>query len=145
MITSDQIITRLRQTVPVLGEIAGAIELAALLDSKPQPRPKPMAHVVPMGLRGGAADAASGVFRQQVDVMFAVFVTIASVNDPKGARAISTVDGLLADIIDALAGWGPADAPGVLRLVRSAPQQFAPGALVYAVEFAIQDQLRITQ
>lgn len=144
MIAAQDIITRLTALAPALGEVAGAIELAALMEARPQPRPKPIAHVVPLGLRGSAEQSSAGLYTQMVDVQFAVFVTFSAANDPTGARAIPAIDTVLAEIIAALCGWGPDTAVGVMRLTRAAPVRVAPGVLVYAVEFAIQDQLRIT-
>jgi hypothetical protein len=143
MLTSDIIIARLRDKVPGLGEVSGAIELAALLEAKPQPRPKPIAHVVPAGLRGGTPRDVTGGFIQAIDVSFAVFVTFATVNDPKGAKAQAVVDVLLVEIIAAICGWAPLRTTGVFRLLGAGPRQVKPGLVVYAIEFAIQDQLRI--
>lgn len=143
MLTSDTIIARLRDKVAGLGEVAGAIELAALLEAKPQPRPKPIAHVVPAGLRGGAPLGATGAFVQPIDVTFAVFVTFATANDPKGAKAQTVVDVLLVDVINAICGWAPGNTVGVFRLLGAGPRKVIPGVVVYAIEFAIQDQLRI--
>lgn len=143
MLAMQDIIDRLQARVPDLGAIEGAVELAAMMASKPQVHAKPRAHVVPMGLRGGQAQSGTGDFSQDVDVAFTVFLTLAAVADRRGAKVASDVHALQITVIEALCGWGPEDAVGVVRLLRAAPIDLRPGVLVYAIEFAIQDQLRI--
>ncbi|MGV8949690.1 MAG: phage tail terminator protein [Cypionkella sp.] len=143
MLAMKEIIERLQALVPELGKVEGAIELAALMASKPQAHAKPRAHVVPMGLKGGALDNGTGDFTQAIDVAFTVFLTFSAVADPRGQKAAVDVHALQTSVLEALCGWGPEDAVGVVRLLRAAPIDLRPGALVYAIEFAIQDQLRI--
>jgi hypothetical protein len=143
MVPSAAIIARLKAMAPSLGEVEGAVELSALMASKPQARSKPIAHVVPTGLRANGGESSSGTFTQMLDQVFAVFLTITTVNDPKGAKAQASLDALILEVILALAGWGPDAATGVLRLLRGAPVNITPGVIVYTIEFAISDQLRI--
>jgi hypothetical protein len=143
MLAMQEIIERLQALVPELGKVGGAIELAALLASKPQPRAKPLAHVMPMGLKGGALQNGTGDFTQDIDVAFTVFLTFSAVADPRGQKVAVDVHALQTSVLEALCGWGPEDAVGVVRLLHAAPIDLRPGALVYAIEFAIQDQLRI--
>ena len=144
MLAMQDIIERLKAEVPALGAIEGAIELAALLDSKPQPHAKPRAHVVPMGLKGGALQNGTGDFTQDIDVAFTVFLTFSAVADRRGQKAAVDVHALQILVLAALCGWAPEDAVGVVRLLRAAPIDLRPGVLVYAIEFAVQDQLRIS-
>lgn len=143
MVPSAVIIARLRAMAPSLGDVQGAVELSALLAAKPQARAKPLAHVVPTGLRATGGDAAAGAFVQATEQVFTVFVTLTTVNDPKGTRAQDSLDALILEVITALAGWGPTGAVGVLRLMRAAPLKLEPGVIIYTIEFAITDQLRI--
>jgi hypothetical protein len=143
MLAMQDIIDRLRDAMPELGSVEGAAELAALLASKPQVQSKPRAHVVPMGLRGGKLQAAASSFTQDVDISFSVFLTIPATGDRQGARAALAVDDLINGVLIALCGWGPDDVAGVVRLTRAAPLDLKPGVFVYAIEFAIEDQLRI--
>lgn len=144
MLAMQDIIDRLKTEVPALGAIEGAIELAALLGSKPQAHAKPRAHVVPMGLKGGALQSGTGDFTQDIDVAFTVFLTFSAVADPRGQKAAVDVHALQTLVLAALCGWAPEDAVGVVRLLRAAPIDLRPGVLVYAIEFAVQDQLRIS-
>ena len=144
MLAMQDIIDRLKAEVPALGAIEGAIELAALLDSKPQAHAKPRAHVVPMGLKGGALQNGTGDFSQDIDVAFTVFLTFSAVADRRGQKAAVDVHALQTLVLAALCGWAPEEAVGVVRLLRAAPIDLRPGVLVYAIEFAVQDQLRIS-
>lgn len=144
MVPSSDIIARLRAMAPSLGDVQGAVELTALMAAKPQARSKPIAHVVSTGMRAMGGESSAGAFTQMLDQVFTVFLTLTTVNDPKGTRAQGALDALILEVITALAGWGPSGAVGVLRLVRSTPLKIEPGVIVYTIEFAITDQLRIS-
>lgn len=143
MLAMQDVIERLKDLVPDLGSVEGAMELAALMAAKPQAHAKPRAHVVPMGLRGAQLEASTGAFVQDIDVAFTVFLTLSAVADRRGQRVATDVHDLQISVIESLCGWGPEDAVGVVRLIRAAPIDLRPGVLVYAIEFAISDQLRI--
>jgi hypothetical protein len=144
------VIARLKDMVPELRSVEGAAELAALMASKPQPTAGIAAHVILTGLRGAAADAAAGAFVQEIEETLAVILTISAPGDRKGARAGDQLGAVVTSVILALAGWAPAsswepdsETVGVFRLARAAVQRMEPGIIVYAIEFAITDQLRI--
>lgn len=143
MVPSADLIARLKAMAPSLGEVEGAVELSALMAAQPQARARPSAHVVPTGLRAQGGEAMANAFTQMVDHLFAVVLTITTVNDPKGTKAQASLDALILEVIQALAGWAPDTAVGVLRLVRGAPLKIVPGVIVYSIEFAVTDQLRI--
>jgi hypothetical protein len=139
------VIARLKDMVPELRSVEGAAELAALMASKPQPTAGIAAHVILTGLRGAAADAAA-----EIEETLAVILTISAPGDRKGARAGDQLGAVVTSVILALAGWAPAsswepdsETVGVFRLARAAVQRMEPGIIVYAIEFAITDQLRI--
>lgn len=137
------IIERLILRVPDLGgRVEGAAQFAALMKSNALPQVTPAAHVLPLGLQGGQAQAATALFTQAVEEMVGVVLTLRS-HDQTGARALEAVDVLIRDIVAALLGWGPDDAIGVFRLVRSGLVSMSAGTLVYQIDFAISDQLRI--
>ena len=46
-------------------------------------------------------------------------------------------------MIAALAGWGPDSAPGVFELSRGDLVSMKAGALIYQLDFTLNDQLRI--
>jgi hypothetical protein len=148
------VIDRLADAVPHLRSVEGAVELAAVMASRPQAAAGIAAHVVNTGLRGGAADAIAGAFTQDVEIAIAVILTISAPGDRKGARAGDQLGSITTQVINALAGWAPAsswhteedpeaETVGVFRLTRAAPLRVEPGIIVYAIEFAVSDQMRI--
>ena len=143
MLAASDIIARLKSAVPALRSVEGAIELAALLAAgKPQVG-KPFAHVVPMGLRGLLPEVAAGSFVQQVDVGFSVVLTIPTIDDPTGAKALASADPLVLAIVTALSGWAPDTAPGVVYMTRAQIIRFEPGLIVYGIDFTLTDRLEV--
>lgn len=145
MLEAATIITRLTATVPALASVEGAAELAALLASPPQVWNRTRAHVVPLGIKGGAVLDVAGAFVQAIDVAFAVYLSLPSHGDAKGGRKLDDVSVLQNAIIATLCGWVPAGvtSQGEVRLVRAYLAELKPGAIVYALEFAVSDHLRI--
>lgn len=141
MIAASDIINRLKAEGPTLRSVQGAVELAALLKAGTPLVGKPFAHVVPMGLRGLPPEVISGSYSQQIDVAFSVVLTIPTVDDPKGEKALTAADALVFGIITALSGWGPETAPGVITMTRAQILRFEPGLIVYGIDFAITDRL----
>ena len=145
MIDAQNIITRLIAQVEGFASVQGALELAALLQSNPQVHVKPRAYVVPLGLRGGAVTSVSGAFLQSVDMSFAVFIAFSAAADRAGARHVDTVGLTQSATINALCGWVPdgSTVNGDCRLARAYLAELKPGAIVYALEFTVPDQIRI--
>lgn len=143
MLDIAAIISRLKANAPSLGRIDTAIDMDALMASKPQPHGKPLAAVIAMGLRGGAVEVMTGAFVQDVEIVFSVILTIPSHGDRAGRDAAPDVLALFAEVCAALCGWGPDDAPGAVKVGRAFTVVSKPGAIVYSIEFAIGDQLRI--
>lgn len=141
MIAAADIIAQLKTAELGLRSIEGAMELAALMAAgKPQVG-KPFAHVIPMGLRGLPPETLASSFVQQIDVSFSVVLTIPTVNDPTGDKAMAAADPLVLGIITALSGWGPATAPGVAYMTRAQIIRFDPGLIVYGIDFTLTDRL----
>lgn len=139
----QEVIARLEASVPALvGRTEGAMQFADLMKRNALPQATPAAFVLPLGLIGGAADAATGAFTQMVDQAVGVVLVIRSF-DRTGARAADPLEALIADVLAALLGWGPDTAVGVLRLARGGIISMASGAVVYQLDFALADQLRV--
>lgn len=140
----DQVIARLVVLVPDLGtRIEGAAELTALVTSGALPNVTPCAFVLPLGLRGGAASAVTGLFRQSVDEVVGVVLIVEAPGSDTGAPALPTIDALVNAVIAALCGWRPDAEIGVFQLARGALLQVSNGAVMYQLDFSIPDQLRI--
>ncbi len=137
------VMDRLEAQVPELaGRIRGAKDIATLLEKGRLAQQTPAAHVLPLGLRGGRAEAMTGMFTQLFDEAVGVVLTVRSA-DAAGARVLDDIDGFLHRIIAAVAGWGPSDEVGVFVLARGQLVGTPPGAVVYQLDFTITDQLRI--
>ena len=138
----DQVIARLKTAAPHLRTVDGAASLAALMQSNALPQAEVGAHVITLGLQGGAADAVTGAFTQMLDELIGVVITFRT-HDRVGAADQTDVAGLIRDTITALIGWSPNDEIGVFRFVRGGLTAFNKGTIVYLLEFSITDQLRI--
>lgn len=132
------------ETIPVLARrVHGVAELAKLAERGSLAQVGAAAFVIPAGMRGGAADAATGLYRQSLDRLIGVVVAIRNVSDATGEKALIELEPLIENILQLLAGWAPEDAFGVLGLVRGELLTVANGTIQYQLDFAIEDQLRI--
>lgn len=142
MMLVEAVTARLQGLVPTdLRKVEGAADMMALMKANALPQQTPAAHVVPVGLRGGARQDVAGAFVQDIEETIGVTITMRG-NDPAGSRALSRVGGVIAAVIAALVGWGPDNEPGEFRLVRGVVLRIDAEALVYLIEFAIPLQLR---
>lgn len=147
MTLSEAVIDRLKERVPALaGRVEGALDFAQLLASGQLPATTPAANVMPFGLQGGRADASAGAFRQEYTDNVAVLLTLRTAGGGAGGqidRARDMLGELVIAVLRAIAGWAPGEEIGVLRLTRGALITARRGVLVYQIDFAIDDQLRI--
>ncbi|MEX2126969.1 MAG: hypothetical protein WD871_01830 [Xanthobacteraceae bacterium] len=140
----DPVIARVKQAAPALGgRVEGAAELSALVKSNALPQVTPASFVLPNGLRGGAADAVTGLFRQQLDEVVSVVLIVRVAGDRTGAGALPTIDTVIGQVVNAVCGWAPAGQIGVFRLSAGRLVSLNAGAVIYQLDFAIADQLRI--
>ncbi|WP_102226920.1 phage tail terminator protein [Acidimangrovimonas sediminis] len=139
----EAVISRIEASVPQLaGRTQGAVQFAELMRTGNLPQVTPAAHVLPLGFTGGQPDAMAGAFVQPFDRAIAVMLTLRSY-DASGEKALDPLEALITAIVTAIAGWQPPGAPGVYRLSRAALVSMTAGTLVYQIDFAIADQLRI--
>ena len=139
----DLVSARLEARIPELaGRVYNAGDFARLMKEGILPPVPVSAHVLPLGLQGGAGDAISGLFRQSLDETVGVVLTLKT-TDPSGARVLASIDALIRQTIDCLAGWGPAEAIGVFHLARGTLLSVVGGAISYQLDFTLPDQLRI--
>ena len=137
------VIARLNARVPEFRSIEGVADFTELLKQNALPQQTPAAHVVPNGIRGGKPEAAAGLFTQSTSEAIAVLLTLRS-NDQAGERALADVDGLIGNVINAIAGWASNDEVGVFQLETGSVLSLAAGTLVYQLTFSITDELSIT-
>lgn len=137
---------RLATVATLHGRIFGAARFAQVLASNQLPQVCPAAFVLPLGLRGGAATAVTGLFRQSLDRLVGVVLVVRNVADATGAAAYAELEPLVEAVISAVAGWSPdADALGTFVLTRGELVSVAAGTITYQLDFAIEDQLRIAR
>lgn len=142
MLDSTAIKARIETNVPELaGRTGEAAELAAQMMRNSPPNVTPAAYVVPADLRGGKGSAMAGMFVQSVTETVSV-VLFVSGHDATGRRALSQVRPIMDAIIGAVAGWAP-DGRGVFELKLARRVSFDNATLIYQIDFAINDQLRI--
>jgi hypothetical protein len=133
-------------TLPVLTRhVHGAATLGELTKRGALVQSGAAAFVLPLGFRGGAADAATGLYRQPIERLVGVVLAIRNVGDATGDKAWIELEPLIWDVIQLLAGWGPDEVFGVFTLARGELISIDAGTITYQLDFAIEDQLRITR
>lgn len=120
-----------------------AADLSALIGEGQLPQQSPAAFVLPLGFNGGDPDVVTGIYRQPFNPVVAVVLVIQAPGDVKARKALATIDQLEQDLCAKICGWAPADAIGVFRALRGRLVSVANGLVIYQLEFALQDQLRI--
>lgn len=140
---ADDVIARLKERVPHLQHrVEGAAHMVQLMAANQLPQVTPAANVISSGLSGGQPDASSGYFRQAFEETITVFLSFRNVQGP-GGNALDLFDQVKWQVIEALCGWAPDEPVGVFRLVRGQVVRMETGTLLYQIDFAIGDQLRI--
>lgn len=144
MLRLDHVRDRIEAKVPTLqGRLLNAADYANLVEHNQLPTTTPAGYVLPGGLRGGQADAATGMFRQALAVMVIVILVVRAAGDALATRAIDQASPLVEETIEAVVGWAPDDAIGVFELAQAELVGAKNGALVFQIDFALNDQLRI--
>lgn len=144
---APSVIARLKERVAHLqGRVEGAADLIQLRSENRLPQSPVAAHVVADGLTGGVPSAGAGAFVQPVDETFAVVLTFRNVQGM--GRGLDLYDAVKWDVIQVLCGWAPSteageETTGVFRLTRGRVIAQEAGTLIYQIDFAIGDQLRI--
>lgn len=125
------------------GRVKSAADLSELVKTNSLPQSRPAAFVLPLGLRGGGAEAVTGLYRQAVDETVGIVLVLDAPGDAAGGRALPTIQSLRDFVINRICGWAPDDETGVFRLVRGDLVSLKGGIAIYQINFAISDQLRI--
>lgn len=128
------------------GRVQDAADFSEMMKNNRLPQVCPAGFVLPMGLRGGSVDAVTGMYRQNVAWHEGVVLVVRSSDDATGAKSKKQLRPLIIATIGAVAG-APATADGddfgVWRLVKGELLSLAGGGLIYQLDFAIDDQVRI--
>lgn len=134
---------RIGAEVPTLtGRIEGAMAFAELMRQNSLPQVTPAAFVLPLGLQGGAVDAVTGIFRQEVREIVGVMLVLRSFSRT-GDKAIPELEELIEAVVNAVAGIEMPGTTGIFSLARGSIVSMTAGTIVYQLEFQLSDQLRI--
>lgn len=144
MIRLAEVLTRLEQLVPDLaGRLEGAAKFGELVEHKRLPQVTPAGFVLPGGMTGGRAQLSTGKFIQDFRESVTVVLVLRTAGDPLAFREIDEAKPIVRQVVEAVCGWGPDDAPGVFVLERAELVGASQGTLVFEMSFALDDQLRI--
>lgn len=144
MIRVSEVTARVEGRVSALqGRLGNALQFAALVDRDQAPTVTPAGFVLLGPIIGSAADAVVGLFRQSIRETVSIVLFDRHAGDPTGAKIIDQLTPLVRAIVDAVAGWGPDDCPGVFALDRVEPVGVLQGAMLIQLDFSLDDQLRI--
>lgn len=144
MIRIEEVRARVEEFVPELANrLEGAGRFAELIENNRLPQQTPAGFVLPGGLTGGTAQASVGMFVQNFRETVIVVVVVRVAGDALAMRAIDEASPIIRKVVNAVAGWGPADAPGIFVLERGELVGAKDGALVFQIDFSLDDQLRI--
>ena len=136
---------RLKAEVPAFGAVELVADLAVLVKENALPQQDVSAFVVDLGFDDRDRFSASGIYTQMIATTIGVIVCVKSYGDAAGASKLPMLDQLVKAVINALAGWAPDDVVGVFELRRGRLQSIMSGLMIYQVEFALTDQLRIVR
>lgn len=127
------------------GRMLEGTDLANLIERNQVPQQTPAAFVLFGGLQGGKADAAIGLYRQDYQKRVVIVLAERHAGDASGAKAMKTLSPLVERVILGVTGRTPAEgAMGVFVLVSAELVGLKQGVVMTQIEFALDDQLRIT-
>lgn len=145
MIRLDAVRTRILSRVGALeGRLGNAADFGTVVDTGRIPTTTPAGFVMFGGLQGGVADAVSGMFRQSFTEGVTIVLMDRINGNPLADKALKDISPLVGDVIGAVCGWAPDDAIGVFELRGAELVGAKGGALVFQIDFSLNDQLRIT-
>ena len=140
----DAVASRIDNQVTALkGAIQYIADLASLVASNAMPQREVTAFVVPLGFDAGDGQSAVNAHTQMLNRAVGVVLAIKALGDARAQRAVPTIDTLETAVIRAVAGWAPDDVAGVFNVLRGRLVSVESGLVLYQIDFALKDQLRI--
>ncbi|MGD1880851.1 MAG: hypothetical protein ACFB11_00835 [Paracoccaceae bacterium] len=138
--------TRLETQIPALqGRVGTGGELARIVDNNHTPQAPMSAYLIPLGLAPrDQGNAMAGAFDQMVDETIGVILVFRAADVGKTSKHVE-LQAAIMDVARALMGWSPDEenTVGVFRLAGGKLIRAQGGTIVYEIDFAISDQLRI--
>lgn len=140
----ENVSTRLRDNVPDIGEVEFIADLAALIEKDALPQRDSGAYVLPLGIDGEKGTAATGMHIQPTSESVGVVLYVKARGDVKAKKALPAIDIMIDATIIAIVGWAPNNQTvGVFELRRGRLLSASKGLVLYQLDFAIADQLRV--
>jgi len=145
----DAVKARIADVPGIAGRIQPAASLAEVLARKLAPQGGDSAYILPLGLRGGTEQAMAGLYVQDFAETLGVVLMLAAVGDATGARTADRLVPMRNAVIRRIVGWSPpsdwAEGETVthFRLARGELLSLSAALLIYQIDFALSDQLRI--
>ena len=145
MIRVEDVSSRIEANVAdLVGRMGFAGEFSDVIENNQLPQVTPAGFVLPGALQGGAATAATGIFRQDFRETVIVVLVVRVAGDALGGEGVDELAPIIRAVVQAVCGWGPDDAPGIFVLGGGELIGSKDGAVIYHLEFNLDDQLRIT-
>ncbi|MEM9968489.1 MAG: hypothetical protein AAF755_10345 [Pseudomonadota bacterium] len=140
----DTVKERIEDYVPELRHrVEGGASFAALMQSGHRPQSPVQAYVLYAGVAArGTPPLGAGYFAQNIRESINVVLMVNS-SAPEAQRALDLLRPINDAILQALCGWAPGDEVGVFELVRAEVVSFQKSLLIWNIDLAINDQLRI--
>lgn len=144
MIALSDVRTRLSAEVADLkGRVEFVAALAILVEQGALPQHEVCAFLVPLGFDDRGGESMANMHTQMLSEQFGVILCVKALGDTSAKRALPTIDALKDNVLHALVGWAPDNVIGVLRATRGRLVSVSKGLVIYQIDFAVQDQLRI--
>lgn len=144
MIRLGEVRARIEAKVPALaGNLRNAGDWARVVEQNMLPDFTPAAFLLPGGFVGGQATLATGLFRQDFRETVSVVLVVRVAGDALGEAALDEIAPLVGEVVRAVAGYSPDSTPGDFILQRGELVGAKDGALIFHIDFALTDQLRI--
>jgi hypothetical protein len=145
----DAVKARIADVPGIAGRIEAAANLSELISRGLAPQGGDAAFILPLGIRGGAEQAMAGLFIQDIAETLGIVLFIRAVGDTTGARSNDRLTPIRNAVIRQIVGWSPpsewleGETVGQFRLSRGELISLSAGLLIYQIDFALTDQLRI--
>lgn len=150
MIPVDQVAARLVSVLPELaGRVGTAAQFSAAWNGNTLGQVPFAAYLLGLGFQGADADIMANIYRQQLDRALGIVLVRRALADPIGTKVSDAFAEDTEKVLQAIAGWAPADAQGeptigVFVARRGALISLSNGVATFQIDFTLNTQLRIT-
>src|SRR5438270_3591940 len=140
----DSVATRIDDQVAVLkGAVQYVADLAALIAANAMPQREVTAFVVPSGFDGSEGQSTVNAHTQMLNRAVSVVLAVKALGDAGADKAVPRIDVREKAVLAAVAGWAPDNTVGVFNAIKGRLVSIESGIVLYQIDFALKDQLRI--